>query len=107
MTKPDRRGEHYQATLSSNWTNGAALPIQAFPQQLFRFEPEVVIHTYAMGASDAAAAVAAFSGRAGRMVLLSSGDVYRAYGGASAGQTRPLTPSLLFAAFSCFSLWFL
>ena len=55
-------------------------PIQHFPAELFDFEPEAVIHTVAMGAVDAEAFVGAFSGRAGRLVLLSSGDVYRAYG---------------------------
>ena len=43
-------------------------------------QPEAVIHTFAMGAADAAAAHEAFAGRTGRLVLLSSGDVYRAYG---------------------------
>ncbi len=56
------------------------MPIERFPAQLFEFEPDVVIHTIAMGAADATACVKAFSGRTGRLLLLSSGDVYRAYG---------------------------
>jgi nucleoside-diphosphate-sugar epimerase len=42
--------------------------------------PDVIIHVLAMRAAEAEAAVAAFRGRTGRMVVLSSGDVYRAYG---------------------------
>lgn len=55
-------------------------PIQKFPTELFEFAPDVVIHTFAMGEIDASAAVAAFQGRTGRLVVLSSGDVYGAYG---------------------------
>jgi nucleoside-diphosphate-sugar epimerase len=56
------------------------MPIEKFPTELFDFAPDVVIHTVAMGGVDAEASVQAFSGRTGRLVLLSSGDVYRAYG---------------------------
>jgi nucleoside-diphosphate-sugar epimerase len=58
----------------------SVMPIQKFPRKLFEFRPDVVIHTVAMGAIDAQASVSAFAGWAGRLVLLSSGDVYRAYG---------------------------
>jgi nucleoside-diphosphate-sugar epimerase len=58
----------------------STLPIQTFPKKLFEFGPDVVIHTMAMGAADAEACVRAFAGYTGRLVLLSSGDVYRAYG---------------------------
>jgi nucleoside-diphosphate-sugar epimerase len=58
----------------------SVMPVQRFPGELLEFRPDVVIHTIAMGAPDAAAAARAFSGHAGRIVLLSSGDVYRAYG---------------------------
>ncbi len=58
----------------------STMPIRGFPAELFDFGPDVVIHTLAMGAVDAQACVSAFAGRAGRVVLLSSGDVYRAYG---------------------------
>ncbi len=56
------------------------MPIQRSPHELFNFGPDVVIHTVAMGSVDGQAAVGAFAGRAGRLVLLSSGDVYREYG---------------------------
>jgi nucleoside-diphosphate-sugar epimerase len=58
----------------------SVMPIQKFPAKLFEFGPDVVIHTVAMGAVDAEASVRAFTGHTGRLVLLSSGDVYRAYG---------------------------
>lgn len=58
----------------------STMPIRGFPAELFDFGPDVVIHTLAMGAVDAQACVRAFAGRAERLVLLSSGDVYRAYG---------------------------
>jgi len=43
------------------------------------FGPDVVILTITMGSVEASAAVGAFTGRTGRIVLLSSGDVYLAY----------------------------
>ena len=43
-------------------------------------EPDAVIHVLALFEADAQAAVAALTGRTGRVVVLSSGDVYRAYG---------------------------
>lgn len=44
------------------------------------YEPEVVLDTLAMTEWDAEAVMATFSGLARRLVVLSSGDVYRAYG---------------------------
>jgi nucleoside-diphosphate-sugar epimerase len=58
----------------------AKWPISNFPNELFDFAPDVVIHTFAMAEADARAAVAAFSGCASRLVVLSSGDVYLSYG---------------------------
>jgi nucleoside-diphosphate-sugar epimerase len=58
----------------------SAMPIEGFPAELFEFKPDVVIHTIAMGEADAQAFVRVFAGHTGRLVLLSSGDVYRAYG---------------------------
>lgn len=57
----------------------AEYPITAFPQTVRR-DWDVVVHMVAMGEKDARAAVETFSGRAGRLVLVSSCDVYRAYG---------------------------
>lgn len=57
----------------------AAYPILAFPAELRR-DWDLVVHMVAMGQADTQAAVDAFSGRARRLVLVSSCDVYRAYG---------------------------
>jgi nucleoside-diphosphate-sugar epimerase len=58
----------------------AGMPVLNLPLDLLRSEFDVVIHMIAMGEGDARAAVQAFTGRAQRLVVLSSGDVYRAYG---------------------------
>lgn len=58
---------------------GAEYPIVAFPEAVRR-DWDVVVHMVAMGEADGRAAVETFSGRAGRLVLVSSCDVYRAYG---------------------------
>lgn len=57
----------------------AAYPITNFPAAVRR-DWEVVVHMVAMGSADAEAAVQTFSGRAQRLVIVSSCDVYRAYG---------------------------
>jgi nucleoside-diphosphate-sugar epimerase len=57
----------------------AAFPILSFPGALAR-DWDVVVHMVAMGETDGAAAARFFEGRAGRLVTISSGDVYRAYG---------------------------
>jgi nucleoside-diphosphate-sugar epimerase len=58
----------------------ATRPVVAFPKELFDPVPDVVIHMIPMGEHDARAATQAFRGRARRLVALSSGDVYLAYG---------------------------
>lgn len=58
----------------------AAIPILAFPEEALHPAPEVVVHMVPIGERDARAAVAAFRGLARRIVAISSGDVYRAYG---------------------------
>jgi nucleoside-diphosphate-sugar epimerase len=73
----------------------SVMPIVRFPTQLFEFEPDVVLHTIAMGAIDATAFAKAFSGRTGRVVLLSSGDVYRAYGRFIRIEPGPIEEGLL------------
>lgn len=57
----------------------ASYPITEFPIEVRR-DWDVVVHMVAMGQADAEAAVQAFSGRAQRLVIVSSSDVYRAYG---------------------------
>jgi nucleoside-diphosphate-sugar epimerase len=56
------------------------MPIRRIPDRVRAIEPDVVLHMIAMGEEDAEAAVAAFAGIARRIVVPSSGDVYRAYG---------------------------
>jgi nucleoside-diphosphate-sugar epimerase len=73
----------------------SVMPIQRFPTEVFEFKPDVVILTMAMGAVDARAAVEAFAGRVGRIVLLSSGDVYRAYGRFTGIEAGPVEKGLL------------
>jgi nucleoside-diphosphate-sugar epimerase len=58
----------------------AAIPVESFPQEVLEPAPDVVIHMIPMGEQDARALVETFRGRTGRIVALSSGDVYRAYG---------------------------
>jgi nucleoside-diphosphate-sugar epimerase len=55
-------------------------PITAFPEAALNARADAVIHFMCMGAPDARAFVAAFDGAALRLVLISSCDVYRAYG---------------------------
>jgi nucleoside-diphosphate-sugar epimerase len=73
----------------------SVMPIQNFPAQLFEFHPDVVILTVVMGAVDGHAATEAFRGRTGRLVLLSSGDVYRAYGRFTGMESGPIEKGLL------------
>jgi nucleoside-diphosphate-sugar epimerase len=58
----------------------SAIPIEVYPAQILDLHPDIVILAVTMGAPDAAAAMKAFADYAGRIVLLSSGDVYQAYG---------------------------
>lgn len=50
------------------------------PSEIFHPAPEVVVHMWAMTEADATAFVNLFRGIAARAVVISSGDVYRAYG---------------------------
>ncbi len=71
------------------------MPIQQFSKELFEFEPDVVVHTVAMGGNDARAWVQAFAGKTGHLVMLSSGDVYRAYGCFIGIEPGPIEEGLL------------
>lgn len=55
-------------------------PIAEFPAATASIKVDTVIHFFCMGGDDAAAFVSAFDGKANRLVLISSCDVYRAYG---------------------------
>jgi nucleoside-diphosphate-sugar epimerase len=58
----------------------AVIPVLHFPSSLSDPAPDVVLHMFPVGEDDARAAVARFMGVAKRIVAISSGDVYRAYG---------------------------
>lgn len=58
----------------------AGIPVLHLPSSLSNPPPEVVLHMFPVGEDDARAAVARFAGVARRIVAISSGDVYRAYG---------------------------
>jgi nucleoside-diphosphate-sugar epimerase len=61
-------------------SQAAGIPVLHFPSELSDPAPDIVLHMFPVGEQDAQAAVARFAGIARRMVALSSGDVYRAYG---------------------------
>jgi nucleoside-diphosphate-sugar epimerase len=71
----------------------AGIPVLHLPSSLSDPPPEVVLHMFPVGEDDARAAVARFVGVARRIVAISSGDVYRAYGrllGTEAGPPEPV-----------------
>src|SRR5579859_6088976 len=77
------RGEHdavLPASVRRFKDQRAARPVREIPDELRAYAPEVVLHMIAMGEQDAKAARRAFLGIARRIVVPSSGDVYRAYG---------------------------
>ena len=70
----------------------AGMPVREFPSEVLGLAPDVVVHMIAMGGEDAFAALAAFSKRTRRIVWISSGDVYGAYGrltGLEEGEAKP------------------
>ncbi|MGA7380188.1 MAG: hypothetical protein WBX03_05000 [Terriglobales bacterium] len=73
-------------------TPQAGIPVLSFPREVLAEAFDVVVHMIAMGEADARAAVEAFRGRAGRLVVPSSGDVYRAYGRFTGLEPGPLEP---------------
>lgn len=89
------RGDHESALLPPVRhvnSHHAGIPVLSFPPDVFHTDFDLVIHMIAMGEADAQAAVEAFSGRAQRILALSSGDVYRAYGrftGIDPGEVEP------------------
>src|SRR5689334_602359 len=71
----------------------AEYPITRFPDAVKRTDWDIVVHMVMMSEADARAAAEAFAGRTGRMVMISSGDVYRAYGrltGLEPGEPDPV-----------------
>jgi len=73
----------------------AAIPVLSFPEEASAPAPDVVIHMIAMGERDARAAVETFRGRTHRLVAISSGDVYQAYGRLTGAESGPPAAGLL------------
>lgn len=77
------RGEHepdLPATVRHIHASDAAFPIVSYPAEVRAVAPDVVVHMTAYTQADAETFVAAFAGSAGRAVVLSSQDVYGAFG---------------------------
>ncbi len=73
----------------------AALPFLHFPSGLSEPAPELVLHMFPVGEEDTRAAVERFTGVARRIVGISSGDVYRAYGRLLGLEPGPPEPAAL------------
>jgi nucleoside-diphosphate-sugar epimerase len=71
----------------------ASIPVLHFPSSLSNPAPDVVLHMFLVGEDDAHAAIARFVGVARRVVALSSGDVYRAYGRLLGTEPGPPEPT--------------
>jgi nucleoside-diphosphate-sugar epimerase len=69
--------------------------VRNFSAELLTPSPDVVIHMIAMGEVDAQAAVEFFRDNTGRMVWISSGDVYLAYGRFTGTEPGAVLPGLL------------
>jgi len=70
----------------------AEYPILAFPEGVRARDWDIVVAMVTMGEADARTLVDCFAGRAGRLVLISSGDVYRAYGRLTRREPGPADP---------------
>ena len=73
----------------------AAMPVLRFPHELLAESFDAIVHMIPMGEADSRAAMEAFRGRAARIVALSSGDVYRAYGRLTGSEPGPVEEGLL------------
>ena len=72
-------------------SNSSSFLALNFPQELQRLKTDVVVHMIPMGEEDALAAMRFFRGHAARIMGISSGDVYRAYGILSGMEDVPVT----------------
>ncbi|MBI3676069.1 MAG: NAD-dependent epimerase/dehydratase family protein [Proteobacteria bacterium] len=73
----------------------AEYPVTLFPEAVAKADWDAVVHMVMMGEADARAAAQAFAGRAGRLVMISSGDIYRAYGRLTGSEPGEPDSSLL------------
>lgn len=72
--------------------HGDRADLASFAARFERFAPEVVLDMFPYSEEDARAVMETFRGVAGRVVALSSGDVYRAYGVLGGMETGPPEP---------------
>lgn len=72
--------------------SSAAYPVTNFPNEVTTEDWDVVIHMVMMGEADARAATQALAGRTGHLLMISSGDVYRAYGRLTGKEPGPVEP---------------
>lgn len=61
-------------------------------EEVARFDAEALVHCMALGAADTDAVLGAFPDQGLRLLVLSSMDVYRAYGGLHSGQATDAVP---------------
>jgi nucleoside-diphosphate-sugar epimerase len=90
QTEPDLPSsiQHIHVDAAQTTTHFAAEAVAAFR----RFAPDVVLHMIPFNEEDARAAVETLKGIAGRIVAISSQDVYRAFGRVNGLGSGPLDP---------------
>jgi len=92
------RGKH-QSKLPENVRHvirqDDSMLVRSFSPELLTPQPDAVIHMIAMGEADARAALEFFRGNTGRLVWISSGDVYLAYGRFTGVEPGPVETGLL------------
>lgn len=92
------RGEHEPALpfgVEHVHSPMAGRPVTRFPEELTSLACDVVVAMHAVGEKDARSLADAFRGIARRVVALSSGDVYRAYGLLRGTEEGPADPAPL------------
>lgn len=88
-----RGGTEHGREGNAEHVHGDRRDLRDFAERFGRFAPDVVLDVIPYSEGDARAVVEAFRGVAGRVVAVSSGDVYRAYGvlvGKEAGPPEPV-----------------
>jgi nucleoside-diphosphate-sugar epimerase len=90
---------HHEPELPRNvrhlHSSRAGIPVLHFPPALTTPAPDIVLHMFPVGEDDARAAVSRFTGVARRLVAISSGDVYLAYGRLLGSEPGPPEPNPL------------
>src|SRR2546428_5358115 len=86
------RGEHETDLADVTHIHGDRARIREHRDDFARFRPEIAIEMRAMTEADARATVDALRGIAGRLLAVSSMDVYRAYGRLQGTEPGPLEP---------------